>query len=74
MSTNLMWEPVTERGKVLSDKLKRILSDSYGPREHVLTKDDLSYLRGLRDCGVSGADTLIDGINQYDEVRIWWAA
>ncbi len=39
-----------------------------------ITADDhilLSYLRGLADCGVEDADTLINRVKEHGKIEIW---
>jgi len=37
----------------------------------LITRADIPYLEGLRDCNVEGAVKLIEAIQKYEEVRIW---
>ena len=72
MSANLMFEPIIDRGKDLSDELKYILRDKYELEgETVYSASDLSYLQGLADANVKDAQKLVDAINKYGSVRVW---
>jgi hypothetical protein len=70
MSSNLLWEPVVDRGKTLSDKLKYALRQ----REYSNARfesHDIPYLQGLLDAGVLDAQILIDGIEKHGAVKVW---
>lgn len=73
MSSNLYWKPVMKESNDLPDELKYALQKRYeGYIEGtILEYDDISYLEGLRDAGVKGAQDLIEAIKQHDLVRIW---
>ena len=73
MSANLMFEPIIERGKNLSDELRFAFEKSWNlaDGEKILTESDLLYLRGIRDGGIKEAQKLIDAITKYGEVKIW---
>jgi hypothetical protein len=73
MSATLYWEPIVCRGESLGDKLKFILRERYQLTEGVatLTSDDVGYLRGLADAGITDAAQLIEAIEKHGHIRIW---
>ncbi len=72
MSSNLIWRPVAPQpNRILPDELKFMLRKRYGnPINSALSKQDIGYLRGLKDCDVEGAQTLIDAICNHGEIVI----
>lgn len=74
MSTNLYWNPVLpETGECLTLELKWALRKRYDGIDFVdMTLDctDISYLKGLKDAGLEGAQKLIDGIETHGEIRV----
>jgi len=74
MSSNLMWKPIRDDGESLPDSLKFALRKRFGNgtiKEAELDSDDISYLTGLADCGIVGANELIDLIEKHGKVSIW---
>lgn len=72
MSSTLFWRPAEEYGKELPDELKYKLQEMYPALDadiH-LTRSDLGYLKGLKQCGVKGAATLIAAIEQHKEIIV----
>lgn len=71
MSSTLTWKPVKSKGS-LPDELKWALEkgDLFNGVEGIYGENCLSYLRGLRDGGVKGADKLIKLIEKYGEVEL----
>ena len=76
MSSSLYWEPVNKENKYFPDELKYALRKRFGSliERVALNYDDVSYLEGLRDAGVKGAEELISAIEKHDEVVIWEAS
>ena len=68
-----MWKPNTRSGHDLPDALKFVLRDKMGlmEGERIFDHGNISYLSGLRDAGVEGAQELIDAIEKHDEVVVW---
>lgn len=80
MTSTLMWRPVDIRGFDLPSELKRTVSrrlwdtdGSCGGGEASMSAADISYLEGLRDAGVKGADKLIAAIEKHGTVILWHA-
>lgn len=79
MSSTLMWRPaLPQESGDLSYELKRTLSrrfwdtdGSCGHGEAVVGIGDRSYIEGLRDAGVKGADKLLDILDKHGEIIIW---
>lgn len=74
MGQNLYWRPKSNLRNDLSDALKRVLRDKRelsGAREHTYSQSEISYLRGLVDAGIDGAQELIDAIERHGEVIVW---
>lgn len=73
MSANLMWEPAKRKAQSLPDGLKFVLRDKYGwdGNRKIYGPGQLSYLRGLADAGVEGAEELIAAIEKHEEVELW---
>jgi len=80
MSASMHWRPANPipEGHVVYDglrqKLARRLWDHDGTLTsdpHPLTKEDVPYLEGLRDGGVSGAQDLIDAIRKHGTIDVW---
>lgn len=80
MSTNLYYEPVLPtKAKTLRDGLKWAIQKYYG-REHVFTRSDIQFLRGVAAAQFKSesetaddCDTLIDEIETHEQVRVWVA-
>jgi hypothetical protein len=73
MSAHLMWEPTDRPRKRLPDALKYALERSPAGRDtRHFGEDSLSYLEGLRDAGVEGAQELIDAIENYGDITVTW--
>lgn len=75
MSTVLFFRPTPA---VLPYELKNVISKRFwgtdgscGGGIVVASDVDLEYLYGVRDAGVSGAQTLIDAISEHGKVSIW---
>ena len=72
MSSTLTWEPQHREKDSLPDELKFVLrkqcSDGYVDIR--MSESDLAYLRGLRDAGVKGAQTLIEAIEKYESIIV----
>lgn len=77
MSMNLYFRPLPRTGKVLSHALKLALERGgilgLGPHSTHIGREDLPYLRGLRDARVEDADVLIAAIEKYGAVEIYIA-
>jgi len=73
MSANLMFEPIIERGKTLSDELRFALERSINLQEGVklMSETDIPYLKGLRDADIKDAQKLVDAIEKYGEIKVW---
>jgi hypothetical protein len=77
MSSNLRWEPIADRGKILSDELKYLLRKTRDSRivEIILSDSDVAYLSGLRDASSEKLgkeiQCLITAINKHGNVRVW---
>lgn len=78
MSSTLMWQPIREPGGCLPDELKKVISrrlwgtdGSCGIGVAPVDRSDISYLEGLRDGGVKGADELIKLIRKHDKIQLW---
>lgn len=77
----LHWKPVAKTKVRIPEGLSRIL------RLHWLTgtttrrieravvphtaETAIAYLQGLRDANVTGADILLDAINEHGQIEIW---
>lgn len=73
MSSNLVWTPVKEYSGILDDELKFALKNSDRFNQTIdrnFDESDLSYLRGLKDGGVKGADKLIKLIEKHKIVHV----
>ncbi len=73
-----MWKPETTASGYLPDDLKRTISrrlwdtdGSCGGGPVTVGRGDLSYLAGLRDAGVKGANDLIELINKHGAIVLW---
>jgi hypothetical protein len=77
MSSTLYWRiHAPPKGKPigeypLKEKLRKKFGDGRSGDPTVLGESALEYLRGLDDCGVKGADTLIEAIEQHGAVEVW---
>lgn len=73
MSMGLYWKPEKNNDKRLPDDLKRALQKRYDTPllDHCLDDSDLSYLEGLRDAGVKGAQELINAIEKHGRIEIY---
>lgn len=73
MGTNLVWEPVIHKEQEsLPIGLKWALRKRYGASvNRELDSGDLSYLQGLADADLEGAQVLIDAIEKHDVIRVW---
>ena len=73
MSMGLYWRPEKNSTGELPDELKRILQKRYGNPllGYHLDDCDLSYLIGLRDAGVKGAQELINAIEKHGRIQIY---
>ena len=82
MSTRLYWRPVPKDPPPydvpadVENALRRRYweTDFSTPRyEPVdLDKSDVSWLEGLRDAGLRGANELIDAIRKHGTIRLTW--
>lgn len=71
MSSNLIWEPVDRKTHDLPSELKFALRNRYdGHVDAIMGDNDISYLSGLKDAGVKGADKLIEAIEKYGEIAV----
>lgn len=69
MSSTLYWKPTAAKGD-LPDALKYKLREEYQlPR--VFDAHDIPFLRGLKACGVDGADKLISLLEKYGELEVF---
>lgn len=73
MSATLKWEPSKRKSQSLPDALKFVLRDKGGVTSErtIFGRGNISYLRGLADAGVEGAQELIDAIDKHEEVELW---
>lgn len=73
MSMGLYWRPERNTSGELPDDLKRALQKRYGTPllDYCLDDCDLSYLAGLRDAGVKGANELIHAIEKHERIQIY---
>jgi len=72
MSANLCWRSVSRSRNSLPDALKFILRDKYRLEgAQIWDIGNVSYLRGLADANVEGAQELIDAITKHNEVELW---
>ena len=78
MSSSLMWRPIATDANHLPKELKFVISrrlwdtdGSIGGGEASMNMSDLSYLEGLNDAGVKGANELIDAIRKHGTVILW---
>lgn len=69
MSSTLMCRP-TGDGKMLPDELKYKLERKISGHT-IFDSSDIPYLRGLVDCDVKGAKTLIEMIEKHESVTVW---
>lgn len=74
MSSSLKWRPIIDHtDNTLPMALKCVLAKNglIGSEAVRMTKADISYLRGLADGGVEGADELIQRIFEHETVEIY---
>ena len=79
MSSSLAWCVVLPtENNYLPDQLKRKLSrrlwntdGSCGDGRVTVGRDLIPYLEGLRDCGIDGAEELIDLIQKHEYIELW---
>jgi hypothetical protein len=73
MSSTLSWAPYTVQAEPsLPYYLKTVLVKRYGDSldgVH-MASEDISYLAGLRDAEVKGADELISAIEKHGEISL----
>lgn len=70
MSTSLVWQVKKKSDyRSLPCALKWIIERKWS-FPCVVTVNDIPYLEGLNDCGVEGAEYLIDLIRQYEEIEL----
>ena len=76
MSSSLYWQPVFERDpnkeRVSGQPLKGILAKrfcdhdgSLGYGEGTFRRKDIPYIRGLVDCGIEDADSLLKDLEEF---------
>ncbi|MEE8299464.1 MAG: hypothetical protein V3R67_08820 [Thermodesulfobacteriota bacterium] len=72
MSSSLVWEPVIDQEQnILSDKLKYALRKRYeDPVVTTFDSDDIHYLAGLLDAGITDARDIINAIGKYGQVKV----
>lgn len=68
MSSSLVWHTIP-KGKDLPTGLKWIIEKKF-QLPWTFTCHELSYLNGLRDAGIEGADKLIEAIEKYEEIIV----
>jgi hypothetical protein len=82
MSRSLYWrlipktpEPMDVPADVVDALRSRYWEDDWGRPRHEptdLDKRDVSWLEGLRDAGLEGANELIIAIFDHDTIRLTW--
>ena len=72
MSSTLTVEPTQRKKQNLSSDLKFILRKKFGGtiNQQIIDEYDLSYLKGLLDCGITDAQILIDLIGKFGELTL----
>jgi hypothetical protein len=68
MSSSLVYR-IPQQAKDLPDELKYILEKAY-QLPWKFTRQEIDYLRGLDDCGIKGAATLIELIEKHEEIEV----
>jgi hypothetical protein len=73
-----MWRPPSSLNGTLPRDLKRVISrrlwgtdGTCGDGEATMDLNDIQYLEGLKDAGISGAQELIDLIKTHGTVILW---
>lgn len=70
MSSTLKARPA-DQGRDLPDELKWKLAGRVDQGDTLFDSHDIPYLRGLADCGIPGAKTLIEMIEKHERVTVW---
>ncbi len=71
MSSSCYWEPAFRPTKRLSDAMKYALRKRFGEPVHVqMSEQHVSYLNGLADAGIEGAEDLIAAIEKYTCISV----
>ena len=58
---------------ILDDQLRDILRTKFNlsQSKSTLTEDDIGYILGLKDAGITGAAKLIVAINQHKKIELY---
>lgn len=67
MSGSLYWKPVSRDGYCLSNRLRDVFEKSGKTK---LNHEDYSYIEGLLDAGIEGAEDLLSAINEHGEIEL----
>ncbi len=82
MSTNLYWQPVINKEKILCDGLKFIIRDAFFgglSGTIIMNSSNINYLVGVKDGAKSGfgeneigksINILLDAIDKYEKIQI----
>ena len=70
MSSSLYWKPISHEAHHVNTELKYILEKRFIAMPAVLNHEHVSYLEGLKDAGVKGADELIEAIEKHEQIEI----
>lgn len=69
MSTSAYWKPVAENSDSFTNEMKHALERGYGSH-FTLDAKDLSWLEGVRDAGVKGAEDVIEAVLKYESIEV----